>query len=181
MPILSHFWLRRYVADGQSSSRIHLPSSAAGFIQRGLIREFGRQTLRSCESPPESVRTLSRQHPISRRGMAGPGCINSSFEHIAIIPGLGCFRDSLSRQRRTSSALRSARSFSSRSTLRLTYRRIINGQNLQRIFFLQPVFIEADNRLITRIDSGLTAMKPRLHLRQSCADSFGHAAQCLDP
>ena len=59
---------------------------------------------------------------------------------------------------------------------------VVDGQDVDRVFMFEPVFIDADDRLGARVDTRLTPRCRFLdtHLRQSGFDGLGHAAETFD-
>ena len=117
---------------------------------------------------------------LTQRSM-GSSCIYRSLQQVAVISGLSGLGNALQAAAYIIIITLCSQLFQALN-LSLTYSSVINSQNLQRILFIQTIFIQADNRLIAGVNLSLTAGCCFLntHLRQTAGNSLSHTAQSLN-
>ena len=109
------------------------------------------------------------------------GCLYGQFQKVTVVTAFCRFGDSFQiacyRIRITD-----ASQFFQTFNLCITYSRIIDGKNVQRIFLSQTVLIQADNGFFTAVDVSLTASRTFFdtHFRKTGGNSFCHSAQGFD-
>ena len=180
MAVLTH--LRDEDTRTTSGDVLELIGKGARLVQRGLVGELGGINARNRMDNRliaagyflDSVGNLTQR-------AAHAGSLDGALQEVAVLAVFGGLRDSLQSGADVVLVALAAQLLETLH-LRVAHGGVVDGQDFQRVFLVQTILVQADDRLVVGVDTSLTARSGFLdtHLRQARRNSFRHTAESLD-